>query len=154
MGIGLGERIRIPKPTTKQPKPNTDETDTLRALCVVLQALAQKYLPEHAFADRASLVQCLRLMSDLDINVTVQAQYVANCYDNLTDKNTLAYRLLKNKTIAALSTIADLDKKTLDRPPTEYQNGMYAAYKKASDIAMTFLVDIQGEVGDRYACAD
>lgn len=153
MSNGLSERVRIPK-TKTQAKPNDDVADTLRALCVVLQSIAQKYVPDHAFADRASLVQCLRLMANLDIDVMVQSKYVANCSENLADKNTLAYRLLKHKTIAALATIADLDKKSLDRTPTEYQNGMHAAFKKASGIAMSFLIDIQGEVGDRYAYID
>lgn len=153
MSSAAVSRVRIPN-KNKSRQTVDDDFEALKAVCVVLQAVAQKHVPETAFADRGSLVQCLRIMGDLNISFSVQARYCPDIAGDITDRNTMAYRRLKNKTIAALSTIADLDKKILDTPSTEYHNGMKAGYKKASDIALSFLADVQGESVDRYPCID
>lgn len=153
MGIAVAERVRIPKASVPQPQPSEDY-DTLKAICVVLQYVAQKHLPRDAFADRASLVQCLKLLTALNVKIAVKSELQAE-YDLPTvDKNTLAYRFLRSKAIAALATIADLDKKVLDRMTSDYHNGMRDAYKKASAIAEAFLADIHGENVERHSCAD
>lgn len=153
MSLAVASRVRIPKPAARQTQ-QPEDYDTLKAICVVLQSMAQKHLPRDAFADRASLVQCLKLLTELNVNVAVKSELQAE-YDSPTvDTNTLAYRFLKNRTVAALSTIADLDKKVLDRMTSDYHNGMRDAYKKASAIAVAFLADIHGESVEQHSCVD
>lgn len=154
MSISIAQRIRIPKSKYVAQQPHVDDYETLKAICVVLQSVAQKHLPRDAFADRASLVQCLKLLTELKINVAVKSELQAEYNAPTADKNTLAYRFLKNKTVAALATIADLDKKVLDRMTTDYHNGMRDAYKKASALAVAFLADIHGEKVEQYFCPD
>lgn len=154
MSLSVAARVRIPKPKSQQSQQKPEDYDTLKAICVVLQSMAQKHLPRDAFAERASLVQCLKLLTELNINVVVKSELQADYAAPTTDTNTLAYRFLRNKTIAALSTIADLDKKVLDRMTSDYHNGMRDAYKRASAIAVTFLADIHGESVEQYSCVD
>lgn len=154
MSLAVATRVRIPKSKTTSPQHTVEDYETLKAICVVLQSVAQRHLPRDAFADRASLVQCLRLLTELDVNVSVKSEFKAEFEIPPIDTNTLAYRFLKNKTVAALSTIADLDKKILDRMTSDYHNGMRDAYKKASAIAVAFLADIHGEKVEQYSCAD
>ena len=123
----------------------SEELTTLRAICVVLQAVAQKYVPDYAFEDRSNLLQCLKIMRELGISFAVKAKFSQFFDEKDTDRCSLSYRVLKNKTIAALSTIADLDKKCLERQGGEYKNGMRDAYKRASAIAIMFLEEIQGD---------
>lgn len=153
MSFAVAARVRIPKPAAR-PVQQTEDYDTLKAICVVLQSMAQKHLPRDAFADRASLVQCLKLLTELNVNVSVKSELQAEYDAPTVDTNTLAYRFLRNKTVAALSTIADLDKKVLDRMTSDYHNGMRDAYKKASSIAVAFLADIHGESVEQYSCVD
>lgn len=152
MSHAVVDRVRVPK--TKSAVKQNEDVETLKAICVVLQSVAQKHLPRDAFADKASLVQCMKLLAELDVNISVKANLKAEFDEPPTDKNTLSYRLLKNKTIAALATIADLDKKILDRMTSAYHNGMRDAYKKASEIALAFLADLQGESVENYRCVD
>jgi hypothetical protein len=153
MSLAVATRVRIPKPAAR-PAQQPEDYDTLKAICVVLQAMAQKHLPRDAFSDRASLVQCLKLLTELEVNVAVKSELQAEYIAPTVDTNTLAYRFLRNKTVAALSTIADLDKKVLDRMTSDYHNGMRDAYKKASSIAVAFLADIHGESVEQYSCVD
>lgn len=122
-----------------------DDFTTLRAVCVVLQAIAQKYVPDSAFEDRSNLVQCLNIMQELGINFRLKTKFAPFFEEKDTDKCSLSYRLLKSRAVAALATIADLDKKCFDRQGNEYKNGMRDAYRRASEIAIMFLADIQGE---------
>jgi len=154
MSLAVAQRIRIPKSKFAAHQPPVEDYETLKAICVVLQSMAQKHLPRDAFADRASLVQCLKLLTELKVNVAVKSELQAEYNSPTVDKNTLAYRFLRNKTVAALSTIADLDKKVLDRMTSDYHNGMRDAYKKASAIAVAFLADIHGESVEQYSCVD
>lgn len=124
---------------------DNDDFTTLRAVCVLLQSLAQKYVPDAAFEDRASLIQCLNVMQELGIDFSVKAKLAQMFEEKDIDRCSLSYRLLKNRAIAALSTIADLDKKCLDRRGGEYKNGMRDAYRRASDVAVMFLEEIQGD---------
>lgn len=136
----VAKRVKIQEPVA-----GTDDFTTLRAVCVLLQSLAQKYVPEIAFDDRASLRQCLNVMRELGIDFSVKAKLAQMFEEKDIDRCSLSYRLLKNRAVAALSTIADLDKKCLDRRGGEYKNGMRDAYKRASDIAVMFLEEIQGD---------
>lgn len=154
MSIAEATRVRIPKPSAPSTQHNSEDYETLRAICVVLQSVAQKHTPRDAFADRASLVQCLQILTELNVTVSVRPELHADLSSPTVDNNTLAYRLLKHKTVAALSTIADLNKKVLDRMTTDYHNGMRDAYKKASAIAAAFLADIHGEDVEQYSCTD
>jgi hypothetical protein len=140
--VSLNQSKRVKIQTTPA---GIDDFTTLRAVCVVLQAIAQKYVPDSAFEDRSNLVQCLNIMQELGVNCTPKTKFAQFFEEKDTDKCSLSYRLLKSRAVAALATIADLDKKCFDRQGNEYKNGMRDAYKRASEIAIMFLADIQGE---------
>jgi hypothetical protein len=61
-------------------------------------------------------------------------------------KSSFEYRQLRNKMIAGLAVIADLTERPAAAGSQEYQRGVREGYRRASDIAATFLEDIDGEV--------
>lgn len=52
------------------------------------------------------------------------------------------YRQLRNKSIAGFATIADLTDKPAAVGSQDFQRGVREGYRRASDIAISFLEDI------------
>lgn len=151
MGRTAAKRVRINK-TPPRPPVDVDDVDALRAICVILQSVAQRHVPITAIADRAYLAQCLRALRNMNIDITVKQPYRPMLEASPIDKTTAAYRELKTRAIAALSTLADFDSKAVSDNPSDYHRGIQTAYQKVSEVSRKFLADIQREAEDRYAC--
>lgn len=123
----------------------------LTGICRTLYNLAQTYVPNtpkafHDFSDFLHASRKLRSLGvKLDLNPRVKAAVEAS--DNSAVTSSFEYRLLRNQFIAALATIADLTSKPAPAGvlPAEngYQRGVREGYRRASEIAILFLADIQ-----------
>lgn len=125
---------------------NRTSNSVLRSTCYLLHALAQKYVPDSpsTFEDYTCLLHCVKLLQSLGLKPELNP-FVNSAVENIgveIIRNSFEYRHLRNKIMASLSIIADLT----DRPPNtgsaEYQKGMREGYRRASDIAISFLSDI------------
>ena len=130
-----------------------DVVAELTGLCRTLHRLAQKYVPNtpKAFQDFASLLNASRKLSSLGLKLDLEAHVTAPVAvtDSAAITSSFEYRILRNKFIAALATIADLTTKPapLGEPNENgYQRGVREGYRRASDIAVLFLEDIQNGV--------
>lgn len=124
------------------------KVESLNSLCQTLFQIAQKYIPAHvsAFQDTDALVNCAKLMEGLGIAVVHDSKLAARLSAadfNVTVVNSEPYRTLKYKAIAGLATVADLTEKSAAVGNAEYQSGVREGYRRASDIAIMFLDDIQ-----------
>jgi len=122
----------------------------LTSLCISLHMLAQKYVPNtpQAFSDFDALLQVTYALRELGIQppLTAKINAAAVATDNAAVLNSHDYRNLKNKAIAALATIADFTGKNTPPGSADYQNGVREGYRRASDVAILFLEDIQNGV--------
>ncbi len=124
------------------------KVENLNSLCQTLFQIAQKYIPAHvsAFQDTDALVNCAKLMEGLGITVDADAKLAARLSTanfDVTVVNSEPYRTLKYKAIAGLATVADLTEKSAAVGSVDYQSGIREGYRRASDIAIMFLDDIQ-----------
>ncbi len=122
----------------------------LTSLCISLHTLAQKYVPNtpQAFSDFDALLQITNAMKQLGVTVPLAAKInaAAASTDNAAVLSSPDYRNLRNKAIAALATIADFTGKNTPPGNADYQNGVREGYRRASDVAILFLEDIQNGV--------
>ena len=119
----------------------------LRNICATLLRIAQRYVPATpaAFADAASVVKCAKLMESLGLQPGLEAKFAARV-SNSTDVgvlNSFEYRYLRSKAVAGFATIADLTCKPVAVGSLDYQNGVREGYRRASEIAILFLDDVQ-----------
>ena len=117
----------------------------LTNICNTLQQLAQKYVPNttRTFSDYAELARCVKLLHELGSRVPLRPNIAAHVddVDATVVVNSPAYRQTRNKCIACLATIADLTEKTTASGSAEYRRGMREGYRRASEIACSFLRD-------------
>jgi midasin (ATPase involved in ribosome maturation) len=129
---------------------NRSKTTELTNLCLLLHTLAQKYVPNtpQAFSDFDALLQVTHALRQLGIQpiLTAKIKAAAVSTDNSAVLNSQDYRNLRNKAIAALATIADFTGKNTPPGSADYQNGVREGYRRASDVAILFLEDIQNGV--------
>jgi hypothetical protein len=95
-----------------------------------------------AFLNASSKLRGLGIKLELDAHVKAPVETT----DSSAITSSFEYRILRNKFIAALATIADLTTKPAPTgEPNEngYQRGVREGYRRASDIAILFLEDIQ-----------
>jgi hypothetical protein len=137
-----------------QPQDCPDDLTTMRAICVVLQAIAQKHVPDASTEDKTNLSQCLKLLRELGVDVTINTKQLAFFHERDIDKNTASYRRLRSTALAALATLADLDKSFRGPPSTEYYRGVHDGCLKASKIAEKFLLELQGVTSGPYDVID
>ncbi len=121
--------------------------DELKQICFTLLRIAQHYVPAGpaAFLDAAELVRCLRILQAMGFNPQISERFSAPV-DTTTNEvvtNSFDYRQLRNKAIAGFATIADLTAKSPAVGVAEFQRGVREGYRRASDIAVMFLEDIQ-----------
>lgn len=119
--------------------------DDLRELCLLLHQLAQKYVPRTNFQDCDVLVQCTRLLQDKHVALPVADDLKAHVdsYNPAVVTRAPQYRLMRNRALAALATVADMANKAPSKGSAEYQRGMRDAFEMASDVAIFFLEDIE-----------
>jgi hypothetical protein len=116
-------------------------------ICLLLHRLAQKYVPRtaQAFRDFDDLAQATSALQRMGLQLDVAADICAptKSVDRAVIFNSPEYRLLRNRFIAALATIADMPAKNSPPGHPEYQRGVREGYRRASDIAILFLEDVQ-----------
>jgi hypothetical protein len=116
-------------------------------LCLLLHDIAQKYVPRtpQAFRDFDALTHATKALQRLKLSPTLAADLCAptQTAEQTIITNSPEYRRLRNKFIAALSTIADMTDKNNPPGNPDYQRGVREGYRRASDIAILFLEDIQ-----------
>lgn len=117
----------------------------LRNICFILQRLAQQYVPNtpKTFSDYSELLHCIKLLQEMGLKPPVHSKIAADVDATSTSVvvNSFEYRQLRNKTIACLATIADLTEKPTEPGTSDYRSGMREGYRRASDIASSFLID-------------
>ncbi len=122
-----------------------NQLDSVTELCHMMHQLASKYVPRSAFNDFEYLVQGTKVLQELQVPLTI----ADNIKAPLTEYNAAVvlhapqYRLLRNRALAALTTIADLSSKSPAKGSTDYQKGMRDGFEYASDIAIFFLEDLE-----------
>lgn len=128
---------------TALPKQNSE----LHELCRILHRLAQRYVPNtpQSFQDFDALTRVTKALLRLDAASPVAAHIAApaKSVESAVVTNAAEYRALRNKFIAALATIADLPAKNTPPGAPEYQRGVREGYRRASDVAILFLEDVQ-----------
>ena len=120
----------------------------LQDVCRLLNDLSRKYVPPTEFSDYTTLTRCTKILADVGVVAAPPVELQARISDS-SDALVLhapQYRLLKNRAIAGLATIADLAGKAPAKGSAEYQQGMRDAYEHASEIAVLFLEDIQKDI--------
>lgn len=124
----------------------------MRAVCYLLLQLTQKYVTKspRAYRDYEQMLHCTRILRELGFNPPSAAETAADTGARNTDAvlNSQDYRYLRNRAIACLATIADLTEKPTAGGTADFQRGMREGYRRASDIAATFLIDFGAGVID------
>ena len=119
----------------------------LARICSALHRLAQKYVPNtpQAFSDFDELLQVTHTMRQLGVvpSLAAKIKAAATTTDNAAVLSSRDFRNLRNKAVAALATIADFTSKNTPPGTADYQNGVREGYRRASDVAILFLDDIQ-----------
>lgn len=127
---------------------NYAQTDTPKIinLCLMLHKLAQKYVPRtpQTFRDFDALTQVSRALQKMGVNIKLAADVCApaQAVETAVVLNSPEYRLLHNRFVAALATIADMTERNSPPGSFEYQRGVREGYRRASDIAILFLEDL------------
>jgi len=146
-------RPKVAKPVVRRvaKKRAVSVEDDLREMCKLLHQLAQKYVPRTNFQDCDTLIQCTRLLQDSKLPLTVADDLKAHVesYNPAVVTRAPQYRLMRNRAIAALATVADLASKAPAKGSAEYQRGMREGFQVASDIAVFFLDDIEASSDSR-----
>jgi len=127
-------------------------TSELTQICFALLAVAQKYVPNTptAFIDAADVARCAKALENMELRPKLEPHFKAHV-DGLTANavlNSFEYRYLRNKAIAGFATLADLTARPSSVGTPEYQNGVREGYRRASDVAIIFLSDIQNGVSN------
>lgn len=119
----------------------------LTVLCQALLYVAQKYTPTgpDTYTDAATVIQCGKQLQQMGCSLEMVPQFNAPTHDTHKSDMILTsveYRYLRNKSIAGFATIADLGLKTPSLGSADYVAGLRAGYKRASDLAISFLEDV------------
>lgn len=125
---------------------NRTANSALRSVAYMLLDLAQKYVPNTpgTFVDHSSVVHCVKLLQDMGFKPEIAARLdraVAGVNVDII-RNSFEYRQLRNKIKACLAIIADLTERPAASGTYDYQKGIREGYRRASDIAVLFLDDI------------
>jgi hypothetical protein len=142
------KRGRPPKPKTEMPAPKQvltqqPEQPDFKALCMLLHDLAQRHVSRINFRDFTALVRCTKLLIGEGLPIEPAVALVAPLAAQTEVLVTAdpKYRLMRNRAIAGLATIADLSSKAPAKGSEDYQRGMRAAFQQASEVAAFFLED-------------
>lgn len=120
----------------------------LMALCQTLLYVAQKYTPAgpDAYVDAATVTHCGKQFQQLSGTATNDAANFVAPVNEINTRDMIytsaEYRYLRNKSIAGFATIADLGAKNPAIGSADFLAGLRLGYRRASDIAISFLEDI------------
>lgn len=126
---------------------STARADDLKHICLELLRVAQKYVHPTAqtYSDFVEVVQCVKMLQKMGVEPKITEKFSATVGStgNEIVTNSADYRYLRNCCIAGFATIADLTEKPAAVGSHEFQRGVREGYRRASDIAVMFLDDIQ-----------
>jgi hypothetical protein len=138
-------RAEVARREVKHQKKTAGEE--LTHLCLTLHQLAQKYVPRsvQTFRDFDSLTRATKALQKMGLKPALAAEVAAPAaaVETSVVLNSPEYRRLQNRFVAALATIADMPEKNTPPGHPEYQKGVREGYRRASDIAILFLEDLQ-----------
>lgn len=119
----------------------------LKNACRLLHGLAQRHVPNSPknFESFSLLMRLTAVLEQLGlapepVDPGIDAHMLAA--SNIVTSSA-EYRILKNKYLAALATLADLAARGVPPGSDDYQNGVREGYRRASEIAILFLEDAQ-----------
>jgi hypothetical protein len=125
---------------------NKTVNTAFRKVCYLLLQLAQKHVPSSVgtHADYVLLLHCIRLLQDMGFKPDIEPEIDADAGQISPEiaRSSFEYRRLRNKIMASLSLIADLPEKPVSPGTPDFQAGVREGYRRASDIAVLFLEDI------------
>lgn len=117
----------------------------LQDVCVLLHDLGRKHIPPTEFSDYTTFARCNKILCEIGAikEPPVELNATITDHDAALVTHAPQYRLLRNRAIAGLATVADLGTKAPAKGSPDYQQGMRDAYQQASDIAVWFLEDLE-----------
>lgn len=125
---------------------NRTVNSALRNIAYLLLELTQKYVPNTpaTFSDYSSLIHCIKILQEMGLKPQIDAKFDAAVSGVGVDiiHNSFEYRQLRNKIKACLAIVADLTERPAAAGTKEFQSGVREGYRRASDIAVLFLDDI------------
>lgn len=148
---------KIATATTNPPEPPANLTDIsgcqeLSNICVFLHHTVQKFITKTDFNTLTTFNCCTKILQQLGVPIKIADTFQAETNENNKSDpgdfvivSSPKYRILKNRAVAALATIADLGARSILKDSEDYRRGVTAAYQQASSIAVSFLEDIQKE---------
>ena len=125
--------------------PNMSTVDSdISTLCTKLYEIAQRHTPTTCFSDVNELVQLTKILKQMGISVTPATKFKAETtdYSPTAFRHSIEYRLLHARYAAALGTIADMGSRKIRKNKDEYHAGVQAGLRKAADVAIMFLEDL------------
>lgn len=123
----------------------------LKRACRLLHGLAQVYVPNSPkhFESFSLLMQITATLRNLGLAPDVVTPELTAPAADATNvvMTSREYRILKNKYLAALATLADLSSRGVPPGSDDFQSGVREGYRRASEIAILFLEDAEtGEI--------
>ena len=147
-----GPTAQKPRRTKTSTATVNQPTDELISLCVFLHSLVQRLSVKMDLQTTSEFQTCTKVLRQLNVPIEILPNFAAAAADAVnydpSDRVILSsprYRLLKNRAIAALATIADLSARSTPKGDPAYRAGLLAGYAHASEIAAAFLDDIHAE---------
>lgn len=128
-------------------------TCNLADVCRNLFRIAQRNTPPAAFADVNELMHIAKIMESVGLPARVDEKHKANFSDHIpaVARQSVDYRRLQAQFKAALSTIADMGKEKSKTHKNAYYEGVHAGLRRAAQVAIIFLNDLNGEPNDETA---
>lgn len=121
--------------------------ELLEQISLELLRIAQKHISAgpSSYSDAAELLRCARILKDAGLQPVMNPRFTAAAESTTNNivTNSITYRYLRNKSIAGFATIAELTDKPAAIGSADFQKGVREGYRRASDIAVMFLDDIQ-----------
>ena len=128
-------------------------TCDLTDVCRNLFQIAQRNTPPTSFADVNELMHIAKIMESVGMSARVEEKHKANFADHIpaVARQSADYRRLQAQFKAALSTIADMGREKSKTHKNAYYEGVHAGLRRAAQVAIIFLNDLNGEPNDETA---
>lgn len=122
---------------------------SLRHVCYTLYDVLTHsiYLGAVPDSEFTTLAYCGKLLENMGLRPRASDKADKALQDIRLDviRHSFAYRSIRNKMVASLSIIADLPARGVSSGSEDFQAGMRAGYKRASQVAIMFLDDLLSE---------
>lgn len=123
----------------------------LKRACRLLHGLAQVHVPNNPkhFESFSLLAQITATLQQLGLAPDIAVPELSAPVSDVSNvvMTSREYRVLKNKYLAALATLADLSARGAPPGSADFQGGVREGYRRASEIAILFLEDAEnGEI--------